>query len=164
MTPTRRLAAIMAADVAGFSAAMERDEEGTFAQVQELRQKIIEPKIAEHQGRLIKTTGDGIVATFDGPGRAVRAACRLREVVAELGITIRAGAHTGELELMGENVGGVAVHAGARVMALAQPGEVLVTRTVVDLVSGAGITFEPRGSHSLRGLPGEWPLFAAKVC
>jgi len=125
---------------------------------------LVRRELERFRGREIDTAGDGFFATFDGPGRAIRAACRIRESVAELGLAIRAGVHTGEVEVMGEKVSGIAVHAGARVMATAGAGEIVVTRTVVDLVSGAGITFEPRGSRALKGLPGEWALFGVQAC
>ena len=111
-------------------------------------------------GRLIKTTGDGLLATFDGPGRAVLCACALRDAVKVLGLDIRAGVHTGEVELRGGDVGGIGVHIGARVASVAQPNQVLVSRTVVDLVAGSGIEFDDRGKHELKGVPGTWRLFA----
>jgi len=105
--------------------------------------------------------GDGFFATFDGPARAVRCAQRICEAVRAIGLTVRAGVHTGECERAGEKLGGIAVHIGARVMAHAQPGEVLVSRTVRDLVAGSGLTFAERGTHELKGVPGEWNLYAA---
>jgi class 3 adenylate cyclase len=103
-------------------------------------------------------TGDGFLATFDGPARAVR--CAL--VVRQLGIEVRAGVHSGECELMGDNVGGIAVHTGARIMGKAEPGSVLVSGTVKDLVSGSGINFQDHGVHQLKGIPSEWRLFSAR--
>lgn len=102
-----------------------------------------------------------MLATFDGPARAIRTATAIEAGVRDLGIEIRAGLHTGECEVMNDDVGGMAVHIGARVMGLAGAGEVLVSSTVRDLVVGSGISFEERGSHELRGVPGEWRLFAA---
>ena len=110
----------------------------------------------------MKTTGDGILATFDGPARAIRCAQAIREGVRALGIEIRAGLHTGEVEVMGDDVGGIAVHIGARVSATAAPGEVVVSSTVKDLVAGSGIEFEDRATHALKGIPGEWRLYAVK--
>jgi class 3 adenylate cyclase len=160
----RVLATVLFTDIVGSTQrAVELGDRG-WRDLLNQHHSLVRRELERFRGREIDTAGDGFFATFDGPGRAIRAACRIRESVANLGITIRAGVHTGELEVMGEKVGGVAVHAGARVMALAQPGEILVTRTVVDLVSGAGIVFETRGSHSLRGLPGDWPLFAVQTC
>jgi class 3 adenylate cyclase len=117
--------------------------------------------VARFRGRVVKTTGDGLLATFDGPARAVRCARAIAAGVQELGLAIRAGVHTGELELRGDDVGGMAVHIGARIAALAGPGEVLVSRTVTDLVAGSGLAFEERGEHELKGVPGRWRLFAA---
>jgi class 3 adenylate cyclase len=115
--------------------------------------------VTRHRGRAVKSTGDGVLATFDGPARAIGAARSIEEAVHELGIRVRAGLHTGECEVIGDDVGGLAVHISARVMAHAGPGEVLVSRTVKDLVVGSGIAFRERGSHELRGIPGEWSLY-----
>ena len=109
---------------------------------------------------MVKSTGDGVLATFDGPGRAIRCASAIRDSVRSLGIDLRAGLHTGEIELRGDDVAGVAVHIGARVSTLAGAGEVLVSSTVKDLVAGSGIDFEDRGERSLKGVPGSWRLFA----
>jgi Adenylate and Guanylate cyclase catalytic domain len=113
-------------------------------------------------GREVNTTGDGFMATFDGPARAIRCASAITEGVDQLGLQIRAGLHTGECELLGDDVGGIAVHIGARVAANAGPGEVLVSSTVRDLVAGSGIRFEDRGVHPLKGVPGEWRLLAVQ--
>ena len=112
------------------------------------------------RGRLVKNTGDGLLATFDGPARAIQCASRIRHRLAEEGIEIRAGAHTGEVELMGSDIGGLGVHIAARVSGLAEAGEILVSRTVKDLVAGSGLRFEDRGLRSLKGIPEEWQLFA----
>jgi class 3 adenylate cyclase len=112
-------------------------------------------------GRLIKGTGDGILAVFDGPGRGIRCALALRKVLQASGIEIRAGLHTGEVDLRRDDVGGIAVHIGARIMAAAGPGEVLVSRTVRDLVVGSDIALEDRGTHTLKGVDDQWQLFAA---
>jgi len=116
--------------------------------------------IARYRGNTVKATGDGFLATFDGPARAVRCAQGICTAVKPLGIEVRAGCHTGEIELMGADVGGIAVHIGARVGALAGPSEVLVSSTVKDLVAGSGLVFEDRGAHKLKGVPGEWHLHA----
>jgi len=115
------------------------------------------------QGRLIETTGDSIRATFDGPGRGIRCAASLREELGRIGLDIRAGLHTGEVELREERIGGITVHVGARVMAAAGPGEILVSRTVRDLISGSAIQLEDRGSHVLKGVEGHWQLFAVSA-
>jgi class 3 adenylate cyclase len=117
--------------------------------------------LARFRGREVKTTGDGFLATFDGPARGVRCACAITEEIKSLGIEVRAGLHTGECEMMGDDVGGIAVHIGARVAALAGAGEVLVSSTVKDLVAGSGLSFGARGSQILKGIPGEWQIFAA---
>jgi class 3 adenylate cyclase len=119
--------------------------------------------VEKHRGILIKNTGDGILATFDGPGRAVRCALALGAASNQIGLPLRAGLHTGEIEIRGRDIGGIAVHAAARVMAQSQSSEVLVSRVVTDLVAGAGLKFCERGSHELKGLPGRWELFAASL-
>lgn len=111
------------------------------------------------RGREVNTTGDGFIATFDGPARAIRCA-RSTQAVAPLGIDVRCGLHTGEVEIVGEDVAGLAVHIAARIGALSHPGEVLVSRTVRDLVAGSGIRFESRGEHDLKGLETAWELYA----
>ena len=121
---------------------------------------IAQREVDRHRGTLIKTTGDGLLGTFDGPARAVRCAEAIIAAVRPLGIEVRAGLHTGEVELRGADIGGIAVHLGARVAAMADAGEVLVSRTVTDLVAGSGIRFKDRGEHELKGISGAWRLFA----
>lgn len=116
--------------------------------------------VEQYRGRVIDTTGDGLLAAFDGPGRAIRSAKALVAHMGDLGLPIRVGLHTGECELDGERLRGLAVHIGARVVSLAGPSEVLVSTTVKDLVAGSGFEFDPRGLHALKGVPGEWSLFA----
>jgi class 3 adenylate cyclase len=123
--------------------------------------RVTRREIARERGRAVKSTGDGFLATFDGPARAIRAARNTRDAVAELGLELRAGLHTGECELLGDDIGGLAVHIAARVTGQAGPGEVLVSSTVKDLVVGSGLEFEARGTHELKGVPGDWRLFAA---
>jgi class 3 adenylate cyclase len=118
--------------------------------------------LSRFRGHEIKTTGDGVLATFDGPARGVRCACAIADEIRPLGIEVRAGLHTGECELIDDDVGGIAVHIGARVAAIANAGEVLVSSTVKDLVAGSGLRFGDRGSHSLKGIPGEWRIFAVE--
>jgi DNA-binding SARP family transcriptional activator/class 3 adenylate cyclase len=122
--------------------------------------RAVRSEIARHNGREVKTIGDGFLVTFDGPTRAVRCAAAIRDAVAAVGLDVRAGLHTGECELVGDDIAGIAVNIGARVCALAGPGEVLVSRTVTDLVAGSGLEFEPRGEHELAGLPGTFTLLA----
>jgi class 3 adenylate cyclase len=119
--------------------------------------------VDRHRGNLIKSTGDGILATFDGPGRAVRCALAFGSAARQIGLPVRAGLHTGEIEVRGKDIGGIAVHAAARVMSHCGSDEVLVSRVVTDLVAGAGLKFADRGSHELKGLPGRWDLFAASL-
>lgn len=118
--------------------------------------------LARFRGREVKTTGDGFLVTFDGPARGVRCACAIADEIKPLGIEIRAGLHTGECEMIGDDVGGIAVHIGARIAALAGRSEVLVSSTVKDLVAGSGLRFNDRGNQSLKGIPGEWRIFAAE--
>jgi class 3 adenylate cyclase len=122
---------------------------------------LVREELGRFRGREIDTAGDGFLAAFDGPARAVRAAAAISTGVRRLGLEIRAGLHTGECEVMGAKLGGVAVHIGARIAALAVGGEVLVSSTVRDLVAGSGLKFEDRGLHALKGVPGDWRLFAA---
>jgi class 3 adenylate cyclase/pimeloyl-ACP methyl ester carboxylesterase len=122
----------------------------------------IRSNLARFRGHEVKTTGDGILATFDGPARGVRCACAIAGEIRRLGIEVRAGLHTGECEMFDDDVGGIAVHIGARVAALAGAGEVLVSSTVKDLVAGSGLRFGDRGSQSLKGVPGEWHIFAVE--
>jgi class 3 adenylate cyclase len=119
-------------------------------------------QLARYRGREVDTAGDGFFATFDGPARAIRCACAVTEALRELGIEVRAGPHTGECELLDEKVAGIAVSIGARVAARAEPGEVLVSSTVKDLVAGSGIGFADRGRGELKGVPGEWQLYAVE--
>ena len=119
--------------------------------------------IERHRGREVNTTGDGFVAHFDGPARAVRCALAIAEAVRPLGLEVRAGVHTGECYVKGGDLAGIAVHVGARIAALGGPGEVLVSGMVKDLAAGAGIAFAPRGTHALKGVPGEWQLFTASL-
>ncbi len=117
--------------------------------------------LQQYRGQQISTAGDGFLAAFDGPARAIRCAGAIRAAVRSLGLEVRCGLHTGECERVGDDLAGIAVHIGARVAGLAQPGEVLVSQTVRDLVAGSGLVFEARGSHVLKGVPGEWRLFRA---
>ena len=122
----------------------------------------VRKELARFRGNEIDTAGDGFFATFDGPARAIRCACAIGDAVKPLGIEVRSGLHTGECELIGGKVGGIAVHIGARVMSKAGASEVLVSRTIKDLVAGSGIQFKDRGLHSLKGIPGEWRLFTVQ--
>jgi class 3 adenylate cyclase len=121
---------------------------------------VVRAQLARFRGREVSTSGDSFLATFDGPQRAIRCALAIRDAVQALGIEVRAGLHTGECEIRGDDIGGIAVHIGARVSALAGPNDVLVSSTLRDLVIGSGLQFEDRGTHQLKGVPGEWHLFA----
>jgi len=121
---------------------------------------LVRRELVRHRGKEVKHTGDGFLATFDGPARGIRCASAISEGMRVLGIGVRAGLHTGELEMRDGDVGGLAVHIGARVMGSAEEHEVLASSTVKDLVVGSGIDFEDRGARELRGVPGEWRLFA----
>jgi pimeloyl-ACP methyl ester carboxylesterase len=128
----------------------------------ERHQRLVRGELARHRGREVDTAGDGFFATFDGPARAIRCATAIVRGMAELGLSVRAGLHTGECEVIGDKVAGIAVHTGARVAGSAGPGDVVVSSTVRDLVAGSGIEFADRGPHELKGIPGEWRLYAVK--
>ena len=156
----RVLATVLFTDIVGSTSRASDLGDTKWRRLLDDHDEIVHNTVDKHRGRSVKTTGDGVLATFDGPARAIRCATLLREELRPLGISIRAGLHTGEIELRGEDVGGIAVHIGQRVSALAHPDEVLVSRTVTDLVAGSGIEFEDRGEHELKGVPGTWRLFA----
>jgi class 3 adenylate cyclase len=160
--PDRMLATVMFTDIVGSTERAAQMGDSGWRGVLERHDQLVRREIERHRGRAVKSTGDGVLATFDGPARAIRAANSIGEGVDNLGIQIRAGLHTGECEVIGDDVGGMAVHIGARVMGEAGPGEVLVSSTVKDLVVGSGIEFEERGARELKGVPGEWRLFAVK--
>jgi pimeloyl-ACP methyl ester carboxylesterase len=134
-----------------------------WRQLLDAHDQLAKRMVERYRGTLVKTTGDGVLARFDGPGRAVRCALAFGTAAGQMDIPLRAGLHTGEIELRGQDIGGISVHAAARVMAQSQSGEVLVSRVVTDLVSGAGLRFAERGSYELKGLPGRWDLFAASL-
>ena len=160
--PDRVLATVMFTDIVGSTQRAAEMGDHRWHDLLDGHNAIVRRELARFRGREIDTTGDGFLATFDGPARAVRCACAISNTVKSLGIEIRAGLHTGEIELMGDNVGGIAVHIGARVSALAGASEVLVSSTVKDLVAGSGLQFADRGTHTLKGVPGEWRLFAVE--
>jgi len=158
----RVLATVLFTDIVGSTERAATLGDRAWHALLDTHHGIVRRELERHRGREVDTAGDGFLATFDGPARAIRCACAIRDGVRSLGIEIRAGLHTGECELMGDGVGGIAVHIGARVAASAAPGEVLVSSTVKDLVAGSGLRFVDRGVHSLRGVPGEWRLFAVE--
>ena len=158
--PDRVLATVLFTDIVDSTKRATELGDRAWRDLLENHDAITRDEIARLQGRVIKHTGDGFLATFDGPTRAVRCAASLVQRMPELGIQIRSGLHTGECERRGDDIGGIAVHIGARIAALAQPGEVLVSSTVKDLVNGSGIAFLDHGTHALKGVPGEFRLFA----
>jgi len=156
----RALATILFTDIVGSTEkAAELGDRG-WRQLLERHDATVRRQLSLHRGHEVKTMGDGFLATFDGPARAIRCAAAVRDEVAGLGIEVRAGIHTGEVELIGDDVGGMAVNIGARIGALADAGEVLVSSTVRELVVGSGLEFADRGTQTLKGAPGEWRLFA----
>jgi pimeloyl-ACP methyl ester carboxylesterase/class 3 adenylate cyclase len=160
--PDRVLATVMFADIVGSTEHAVRLGDRRWREVLDRFYSVTARQIDRFGGRQIKTTGDGVLATFDGPARAVRSASAVVSSVRPLGLEVRTGLHTGECETMGEDVGGIAVHIGARVSGLAGPGEILVSRTVRDLVVGSGLGFSDRGEHELKGVPGTWQLFSVQ--
>jgi pimeloyl-ACP methyl ester carboxylesterase len=160
--PDRVLATVLFTDIVGSSERAASLGDRAWRDLLESHHALIRRELDRFRGREIDTAGDGFLATFDGPARAIRCARAISEEVRSLGIEVRAGLHTGECEKMGEKLGGIAVHTGARVAALAKAGEVLVSSTVKDLVAGSGLSFQERGGHSLKGIPGEWNLFAVE--
>jgi class 3 adenylate cyclase len=159
----RVLATVLFTDIVESTRRASQMGDHTWRKLLDSHDQIARQIVQKHRGNLIKTTGDGIVATFDGPGRAVRCALAFRAAAEQIGLPLRAGLHTGEVEMREHDIGGIAVHAAARVMAQCDPSEVLVSRVVTDLVAGAGLKFSERGSHELKGLPGHWDLFSASL-
>ncbi|HEX3668336.1 MAG TPA: adenylate/guanylate cyclase domain-containing protein [Acidimicrobiia bacterium] len=160
--PDRALATVMFTDIVGGTERAAEMGDRRWRDLLESHYGVIRNQIDRFQGREVKTMGDGFLATFDGPARAIRCATASTDAVHSLGLDIRAGLHTGEVEVMGDDLGGIAVHIGARVGARAEAGEVLVSGTVKDLVVGSGFEFAERGTHELKGVPGEWRLFAVE--
>jgi class 3 adenylate cyclase len=156
----RVLATVMLTDIVDSTARAAALGDRAWRLLLDRHDRVASAAIDAHGGRLIKSTGDGVLATFDAPGRAIRCAQQLRSSLADLDLSIRTGLHTGEIELRGEDVGGIGVHIAARIEALAGLGEVLVSRTVRDLVAGGGFTFASQGTHRLKGIPDDWEVFA----
>jgi len=160
--PDRVLATVLFTDIVGSTEFAHRLGDRAWTDLLARHHDLVRTQLDRFRGREIDTAGDGFLAGFDGPARAIRCAVAIREALGTLGIDIRAGLHTGEVEVMGDTLAGVAVHTGARVAGLAGAGEVLVSSTVKDLVAGSGIEFEDRGTRQLKGVPGEWRLFAVE--
>ncbi len=158
--PDRILATVLFTDIVGSTERAAALGDQGWRGLLERHHAAVRRELERYRGREIKTTGDGFLASFDGPARGVRCAAAIRDAVREVGLEIRAGLHTGECEVLGNDLGGVALHIAARVMALAAPGEILVSSTLRDLVSGSRIAFADRGSYVLKGVPGEWNLLA----
>jgi class 3 adenylate cyclase len=157
----RLLATVLFTDIVGSTERAQATGDRRWRELLDAHDEAARRLVAQEGGRRIKSTGDGVLAVFDGPGRAIRCAVALRKELEGLGIEIRAGIHTGELDVTDDDVGGIAVHIAARIMATAGPDEILVSRTVHDLVTGSGIALEDRGTHTLKGLSDPWQLFAA---
>ena len=159
--PDRVLATVLFTDIVGSTERAAKMGDRRWRDLLGAHDAAVRRELERFRGREVDTAGDGFLATFDGPARAVRCAISAGEAVRELGVEIRAGVHTGECELDGRKIRGIAVHTGARVASLARAGEVLISHTVKDLVAGSGLGFEDRGVHELKGVPGEWRLYAA---
>ena len=158
--PDRVLATVLFTDIVESTARAADLGDSRWRDLLERHDALVRAHLSRHRGREVKSTGDGFLATFDGPARAIRCACDITVDVRRLGLDVRAGLHTGELEVRGDDVAGMAVHIGARIGSLADAGEVLVSGTVKDLVVGSGIDFSDRGSHPLKGVPGEWRVYS----
>ena len=159
-TPERVLATVVFTDIVGSTELAAELGDAEWRRVLETHRRAVRTEIEQFRGREVNTTGDGFLVIFDGPARAIRFARAVTELVDRAAIELRSGLHAGECELLGDDVGGIAVHIAARICGLSRPGETLVSRTVKDLAAGSGIGFDSRGSHRLRGIPDEWELFA----
>jgi class 3 adenylate cyclase/pimeloyl-ACP methyl ester carboxylesterase len=155
----RVLATVLFTDIVGSTQRASQLGDRGWRQLLATHHQRIRGLLARYRGREVNTAGDGFLATFDGPARAIRCAVAIAETIRDLGLDVRVGVHTGEIELEGDDVRGIAVHIGARVASLAGPGEVLVSSTVKDLVAGSGLTFEDRGERELKGIPNRWRLY-----
>jgi class 3 adenylate cyclase len=158
--PTRVLSTVLFTDLVGSTEHASALGDRAWRELLGRHHTVVRRRLAEHRGEEVDTAGDGVFATFDGPGRAIECACSIRGALRGLGLQVRAGIHTGECEVADGKVAGLAVHVGARIVDRAGPGEVLVSGTVKDLVAGSGLKFEDRGVSELKGVPGEWRLYA----
>ena len=158
--PKRLLTTVLFTDIVGSTERAAEVGDKRWRQIVSAHHALVRRQLKRHGGREIDTAGDGFFATFDQPAEAIHCAEGILRDVRRLGIQVRAGVHMGEVEVVGPKVGGIAVHIGARVMAKAEPGRVLVSSTVRDLVSGSGLAFEDLGSHELKGVPAQWHLYA----
>ena len=156
---TRVLATVLFSDIASSTQRAAAIGDGEWRRVLDGHDDMVRRLLRRFAGREVKATGDGFMATFDGPARAIQCAVAIRDGARQLGLDVRVGLHCGEVELRGADIGGIAVHIAQRVESLADPGEVLVSRTVKDLVAGSTVAFEDRGEHVLKGVPDAWQLF-----
>jgi class 3 adenylate cyclase len=160
LQPTRVLATVLFTDIVGSTRRAAELGDRRWRELLDAHDQLAGRLVGQWGGRLVKTTGDGVLATFDGPGRAIGCAATLRDELGEIGVQVRAGLHIGEVELRGDDVGGIAVHIAAWVMATAGAGEIIVSRTVHDLVTGSEIVLQDRGSQRLKDVEGDCQLFA----
>ena len=158
----RALATVLFTDIVASTERAVEAGDSRWRRLLDRHDQVAGHHVHQFGGRLVKSTGDGILATFDGPARAIRCAAALREALRPLGMEIRAGVHAGEVERRGDDIGGIAVHIAARVLGEAGPAEIVVSRTIVDLVAGSGLEFRDRGDHELKGVPGAWGLFVVE--
>jgi class 3 adenylate cyclase len=161
--PDRVLATVLFTDMVASTEQLAERGDAAWRHVLDHHDRETDRIVGEHRGRIVSHIGDGMLATFDGPARAVRCAAALLEGAAHQGVKLRAGLHTGEIELRPSDIAGIAVHIASRISVLANPNEILVSRTVVDLTAGSELEFEPRGEHELKGIPGTWATFAARL-
>ncbi len=159
----RVLATVLFSDIVGSTSRAAALGDGRWREVLDDHDRAVARQVQRFAGRRIKTTGDGVLATFEGPTQAIRCGVAMRDVARQLGLDIRVGVHTGEIEKRGDDIGGIAVHIASRVQAAAEPGTVLVSRVVTELVAGSGLSFSSRGDYELKGVPGSWPLFTAEL-
>jgi class 3 adenylate cyclase len=154
------MATVLLTDIVGSTTRAQELGDSEWVAMLRLHDDLTRGVVEDYGGRVVKNTGDGVLATFDGPGRGLLSASVLSPTLARAGLPIRAGLHTGEIEQRGDDISGIGVHIAARVMAAAEAGEILVSRTVRDLVVGSEFRFEDRGAHALKGVEGDWQLFA----
>jgi class 3 adenylate cyclase len=159
LDPDRTLATLLFTDIVGSTARAASLGDTRWRALLDQHDAVVRRELARFGGHEIDTTGDGFLATFDGPGRAILGAQAIRDAVSSIGVDVRAGVHTGEVEVRGERIGGLAVHIGARVAAVGDAGEIVVSSTVKELLAGSRLTFTDRGEHELKGVPGSWRLF-----
>jgi class 3 adenylate cyclase len=162
LDPDRVLATVLFTDIVDSTRLATDLGDRRWHRTLEQHNAVVRENLARFRGRVVKTTGDGFLATFDGPARAIRAAAAIRAGLAEHQLQVRVGLHTGECELLGDDIGGIAVHIAARVLSSAEAGEILCSRTVKDLVAGSGFTFADRGLRHLKGIQDEWQLYAVE--